>query len=78
MSSVPPLDPARWRALSPYLDQALDMSPEDRAAWLANICASDPALGADLEALLAEHDQVQRSRFLDPALPPSRRSTEPG
>ena len=76
MSSVPPLDPARWRALSPYLDQALDMSREDRAAWLTAICASDPALGADLERLLAEHDHLQRSRFLDPAFPLSRRSTE--
>lgn len=77
MSSVPPLEPARWRALSPYLDQALDMSREDRAAWLAGICASDPTLGADLERLLAEHDHLQRSRFLEPAVPPSRRSTEP-
>ena len=77
MSSVPPLDPARWRALSPYLDQALDMSREDRAAWLTAIRASDPALGADLERLLAEHDHLQRSRFLDPALPPSPRSTDP-
>jgi hypothetical protein len=77
MKFVPPLDPARWRALSPYLDQALEMSREDRAAWLAHICASDPALGADLERLLAEHDHLQRSRFLEPAVPPPDGSTEP-
>ena len=77
MSSAPPLDPARWRALSPYLDEALEMSREHRAAWLAHICASDPALGADLARLLVEHDHLQQSRFLEPAVPPSDRSTEP-
>ena len=34
---MPPLSPDRWRALSPYLDEALEIAAEDRAAWLASI-----------------------------------------
>ena len=64
-----PLSPDRWRALSPYLDEALAMTRDRRATWLAAICARDAALGADLESLLAEHEELQESGFLERALP---------
>jgi hypothetical protein len=32
-----PLNAERWRVLSPYLDEALDVDVEQRAAWLAVI-----------------------------------------
>lgn len=71
-----PLSPDRWRALSPYLDEALAMTGDGRAAWLAALCARDAALGADLERLLAEHDGLQESAFLERPLPLVQRSDD--
>ena len=62
---MPPLNPDRWRALSPYLDEALAMTSDRRGPWLAEIRARDAALGADLESLLAEHEHLQESRYLE-------------
>jgi len=50
---VAPLTPDRWRALSPYLDEALAMPAHNRAAWLADIRARDAALASDLERRIA-------------------------
>jgi serine/threonine-protein kinase len=50
---MPPIDPAHWNRLSPLLDQALDLTPEERPSWLAAVDATDPALAAELRALLA-------------------------
>src|SRR5215475_14111001 len=60
-----PLDPDLWRRLSPYLDQALDIDPEQRYAWLASLAAKAPDIAADLQLLLAERDAIQDSGFLD-------------
>ena len=64
-----PLSPDRWRALSPYLDEALEITGENRAAWLASISARDAELGADLKDLLSDHHDLQGSSFLQPAVP---------
>jgi eukaryotic-like serine/threonine-protein kinase len=66
---VPQLSPERWSALSPYLDEGLALTRDDRAIWLAAICARDAALGADLESLLAEHDGLEESGFLQRGIP---------
>lgn len=63
-----PINPDRWRALSPYLDEALDLPTRDRAAWLASIRATDPALAADLHAMLVEQDLLHSSGFLEQAV----------
>ena len=63
-----PLTPDRWRALSPYLDHALDIPTEEWSSWLSAIEAQDPALAADLQTMLAEHHVVHRSRFLERAV----------
>jgi serine/threonine protein kinase len=73
---VPPLSPDRWRVLSPYLDEALEMTGAHRVAWLAAICARDSALGADLESLLAENDDLRASEFLERATPGLRLAPE--
>ena len=68
---MPPLSPDRWRVLSPYLDQALDIEPDERAGWFASIALQDPALAADLRSILAEQEVVQESHFLErPVLDP--------
>jgi hypothetical protein len=58
-----PLSPDRWQALSPYLDQALAMTDDARAAWLTSLGEQDPALAAQLGALLDEHRVWRRRVF---------------
>src|SRR4029453_1973342 len=65
---MPPLSPNRWRAISPYLDQALEIPTEERASWRAPLRPQDAALAADLETLLDEHDVVHQSHFLEDAI----------
>ena len=68
---MPRISADRWRVLSPYLDQALEMSAEGRTAWLASISARDAALAAELGAILAQHKTVHDSGFLErPVLDP--------
>ncbi len=64
-----PLSSERWRVLSPYLDEALDIATDERPAWLAAIGARDASLAADLSRLLAEHRAVHASHFLEHAVP---------
>ncbi len=73
---MPHVSPERWRVLSPYLDEALEIPAADRTAWLASIQARDISLAADLRAMLEEHQTLDESRFLvgavlDPCVPPS-------
>ena len=73
---MPHVSPDRWRVLSPYLDEALEIPTSDRAAWLASIHARDTALAAELQAMLDEHQVLHESRFLEDAvldqhIPPS-------
>src|SRR5499427_2850722 len=68
-----PLSADRWRTLSPYLDEALEIPTRGRGAWLESIFARDAALAGDLQKLLVEHDLIHESRFLEqPVLPASR------
>jgi serine/threonine protein kinase/Tfp pilus assembly protein PilF len=47
------------------LDDALAMTGEQRATWLAALAGRDAALAAELESLLAEHEGLQESAFLE-------------
>jgi serine/threonine protein kinase/tetratricopeptide (TPR) repeat protein len=62
---MPPLSPERWQTLSPLLDRALDLPTTERGAWLATLRDRDPALAADLRALLTEHDALDAAHFLE-------------
>jgi serine/threonine protein kinase len=53
MSSA--LAPERWRQLRPLLDRALDLEPEARAAFLAEVSLDTPDLVEDLQRLLSRH-----------------------
>ncbi len=59
------LSPDQWQALSPYLDQALAMTDDVRAAWLSSLGEQDPALAAQLGALLDEHRVLAQEGFLE-------------
>jgi eukaryotic-like serine/threonine-protein kinase len=73
---VPSLSPDRWRALSPYLDEALEITGDRRAAWLASLSARDSVLAADVASLLSEHERLQEFHFLERQLPLLQRSDE--
>ena len=62
---MPPISPDRWRVLSPYLDEALEIGPAERDGWLAAISTRDPALAADLQTMLAQHQVVHDTGFLE-------------
>jgi serine/threonine-protein kinase len=70
------LDAERWRMVSPYLDCALEMTVEDRGAWLSTLRAQDAPLADDVAALLDEREVLSREGFLEdsPALAPPRPS----
>jgi len=60
-----PIDPDRWQKLSPHLDEALDVDPELRRAWLAALGKLEPDVAADLQMLLGERDAIEDSGFLE-------------
>ena len=63
-----PLSAERWRVLSPYLDEALDVDIARRATWLAAIRSRDPQLAADLQMLLEEQQAIHDTGFLESAI----------
>src|SRR6478672_735980 len=60
-----PLDPDRWRTLSPYLDQVLEIDPAERDAWVAALSKTHSDIAADLQVLLQEHRAMADSGFLE-------------
>ena len=64
----------QWRILGPYLDQALEMSSEERAAWLNSLRVQNAALAGQLVSLLEEHVVLSQEGFLEtsPAVPTTR------
>lgn len=63
------LDLDRWNATSPYLDRALDLSEVERESLLDEVDQMDPALAADLRALLDTHRVLLDEKFLETSLP---------
>ena len=61
---MPSFAPEQWRALSPYLDKALELSPEQRPAWLESLRSENPSVATDLQTLLVERDTVGEEEFL--------------
>jgi tetratricopeptide (TPR) repeat protein len=57
----------RWVLLSPYLDEVLDLTLEERGPWLASLRGRDPEVAAELERLLVDRDLLQRDGFLERA-----------
>ncbi|MGH7636961.1 MAG: protein kinase domain-containing protein [Gemmatimonadaceae bacterium] len=59
------LNRGRWRELEPFLDEALELAPEARAAWLADLRERAPALADDVALLLAQDGDAERKQFLE-------------
>ena len=56
MTPLGNLSPARWQVLEPLLDDALELDPPRRAAYLDKACGGDLALRSELNALLSACD----------------------
>ncbi|MCA1626390.1 MAG: protein kinase [Acidobacteria bacterium] len=57
------MTPERWQHLKPLFHSALEQQPRERAAFLNQACAGDAQLRAELESLIAAHEQS--GEFLD-------------
>ena len=71
------LDVDLWRKLSPYLDEVLDIDPEQRAGWLASLRVKEPGIAADLEKLLAERRAIDDTGFLEGVVQVGMRPASP-
>ena len=54
----------RFRRAREWFDRVLDAAAEQRGELLAQCCAEDPELAADVERLLGTHKHVQNSRTM--------------
>ena len=52
--ATPTAPAAWWRQVFEVLDEALEVAPDERAAYLDRACGSDHAMGAAAAAVLAE------------------------
>jgi serine/threonine protein kinase/Tol biopolymer transport system component len=59
------LSPDQWQAISPRLDEALDMTSEERSTWFSALRAENPTLASQLEMLLQEHQVLSQEGFLE-------------
>ncbi len=48
----------QWLALGPYLEDTIEMSPEERSAWLDSLRLRNPTVAEELEALLMHSEEV--------------------
>ena len=67
---MPTLNPERWQEISPYLDHALSLSEEERAAWLSEFRAQRSDIANLVQELLQEHDALSHAHFLEGQLQP--------
>src|SRR5882724_2861387 len=57
-------DAARWKRLSPLLDELLDLAAPARAERLRVLQTRDPALAAELATIIAADDTAASAHFL--------------
>lgn len=57
-------DRDRWQRLQPLLDQALDLSSEQRVPWLVALWRNDPDMANEVILLLSGELEADDSGFL--------------
>jgi serine/threonine-protein kinase len=62
---MPQFSPDQWQALSPHLDEALEMTGEERSTWLSSLQSKNPTLAYQLEILLREYRELSAEGFLE-------------
>jgi tetratricopeptide (TPR) repeat protein len=64
---MPTHEQTRWREISPYLDEALDLTEPARAAWLGELAQRAPSVAEAVQSLLAEREHLDREPLLNEA-----------
>ena len=62
------IDPATWTVVRPLLDQAVDLPPDERVRLIEPLRHTHPKAAQLLEELLASHDALLCSDFLEKAV----------
>jgi serine/threonine protein kinase len=65
LTPVSSLNPERWREVSPYLDQVLSLSEDERTAWMESLRIEHPSLADLVLELLQEHRTLAKAQFLE-------------
>jgi eukaryotic-like serine/threonine-protein kinase len=52
------MTPERWRQVEEIFQAAVELLPEERARYVAQVCAEDTSLKHDVESLLSQHDSA--------------------
>ena len=55
----------RWLLVSPYLDDVLELTDEERRGYLSELGIADPTIAADLGLLLGEEQAVHDEAYLE-------------
>jgi hypothetical protein len=63
------LDRERWALIAPYLEQALDLPPQEREGLLARLAREQPLIAATLGELLADRCDPSRPPWRKPRVP---------
>jgi serine/threonine protein kinase len=58
------LNPERWQQISRIFKSAVSLDPEARNAYVAGQCGSDESLRAEVEKLIASHEQASNEDFI--------------
>jgi len=58
------LNPERWHQISQIFKSAISLDPEARNAYVAGQCGSDDSLRAEVEKLIASHQQASEENFI--------------
>nr|MBA3442379.1 serine/threonine protein kinase [Pyrinomonadaceae bacterium] len=53
------MTPERYQRIGRLFDEALERAPEQRTAWLEQVCGKDAGLRAEVEKLLANHSDSE-------------------
>ena len=59
------MNSARWRLVSPHLDQVLELAADERQRYLRDLANEDSTLAADLELLLGEERALRDEKYLE-------------
>lgn len=52
------MTPERWQKVEEIFQAAVELLPEERARYIAQVCANDTTLKRDVESLLSQHDSA--------------------
>jgi serine/threonine-protein kinase len=61
----PRLDPTTWLQIEGYLDHALDLEPDARETWLAELSNTQPAIARMVRDLVIESEALDARGFLE-------------